>query len=92
MQSMHHNIRLETVRLNKMTNTCWVPIYRQQTIFFINSVPLWYDAVPSQKNEILSHTAICEHPPRYEQFQLKIILTVYIYKKNKTLGGGGQNH
>jgi hypothetical protein len=47
--------------------------------FFINSIPVGYDAVSSQKNEILSHAAACEHLLRYEQFQLKQYI-LYIKK------------
>ena len=60
---------LETVCLDKMTNICWVQILQKTTNnFFINSVPLWYDAVSSQKNEILSHAGIRGLLEKYPTF------------------------
>jgi hypothetical protein len=35
MQRMHNNIRLETVRLNEMTNICWVQILQTTNHFFL---------------------------------------------------------
>jgi len=89
MQTTHNNIQLEIERFNKMVNTCWVQILQTTDNFFINSVPLWYEAASSQKNKILSHAAICEHHPRYEQFQLKYYL---MYIKKIKYWVGGQNH